>query len=47
LEKFDVLGVDLGVKNIAVDNTGTVFSIEGFLRITAASWLVSSNFVLG
>jgi IS605 OrfB family transposase len=28
IEPGDVLGVDLGVKNIAVDNTGTVFSNE-------------------
>jgi putative transposase len=28
LEPDDVLGVDLGVKNIAVDNTGTTFSNE-------------------
>jgi IS605 OrfB family transposase len=28
LEINDVLGVDLGVKNIAVDNTGTIFSNE-------------------
>lgn len=28
IEPNDVLGVDLGVKNIAVDNTGTVFSNE-------------------
>ena len=28
LEPDDVFGVDLGVKNIAVDNTGIVFSNE-------------------